>query len=137
MSLIKTKPQKDQSIMDKLNENSDFKKMQDLQGILSSMNTDIGDSFEEGYGEFGWDVTNPVPTNSPFGSISYLAKLRDINGRKPSYERIGSYTADNIDQMIDGYELKYNGGNSKTIYICPYGKENSKRPPSGFSLSYK
>lgn len=138
MNLIKTKPkQKEKSVMDALNENPKFQEMKGLFEIMGKLNeggTDQ-DIMPDGYGEFGHDVTNPIPVNTVMGSIAYLGKLRTLNGTKIQYERIGSTSAQNIDQVIDEYKILDNGQKIASLFICPYNKKNSERPPKGFKIS--
>lgn len=89
----------------------------------------------DGYGEFGHDVTNPIPVNTVMGSIAYFGTLRTLNGTKIQYKRIGSTSAPNIDQTIDEYTILDNGQKIATLFICPYNKKNSERPPKGFKIS--
>jgi hypothetical protein len=138
MNSIKTKPkQKEKSIMDTLNENPKFQEMKSLFEIMEKLNeggTDQ-DTMPDGYGEFGHDITNPIPVNTVMGSIAYLGTLRTLNGTKIQYERIGSTSAQNIDQTIDKYAILDNGQKIATLFICPYNKKNSERPPKGFTIS--
>jgi hypothetical protein len=83
----------------------------------------------EGTGEFGLEVTNPIPTSTNFGSISYLGKLRTLDGVKVEYERRGSYQAANIPSMIDGYKITANGIDVATIFLCPYNKKKFRTGP--------
>jgi hypothetical protein len=92
------------------------------------------DTMPEGYGEFGLEVTNPIPTQTPVGSRTYLEQLHTADGVKVDYERIGSMRAPNIPYMIDGYRIFANSREVATLYICPYNKKNSERAPKGFTL---
>lgn len=138
MNSIKTKPKaKPKSVMDALNENPQFKEMKGLYEVMQTMNeggTDE-DVMPDGYGEFGHEPTNPIPVNTVMGSIAYLGKLRTLDGIKVQYERMGSITAPNIDNMIDEYEIVANGKKITHLFICPYNKKNSDRPPKGFKIS--
>lgn len=93
------------------------------------------DVMPDGYGEFGHTSTNPIPTKTPMGSISYLGKLRTMDGVKVKYHRVGSLSSPNIDSMIDQYEITANDRKVATLFICPYNKKNSDRPPKGFNLA--
>jgi len=105
-----------------------------LKKTMGSQGTDA-DVIPEGTGEFGLEVTNPIPTSTNFGSISYLGKLRTLDGVKVEYERRGSYQAANIPSMIDGYKITANGKDVATIFLCPYNKKNSEVAPRGFKLA--
>ena len=138
MNFIKTKPkEKPKSIMDKLNEDPKFKEMQELFEAMSMLNEGgtEEDTIPDGYGEFGYDVTNPIPVNTVMGNMAYLGKLRTLDGEKVQYERLGSTSAPNIENPIDAYEISVNRQVLTTLYISPYNKKNSERPPKGFKLS--
>lgn len=78
-----------------------IQKMQEL----SQAGTDK-DEIPAGEGEFGLEVTNPVPTNTIFGSNQYLDLLRCDDGGAINYERLGSAGAENIPNPIDIYEIR-------------------------------
>lgn len=92
------------------------------------------DEMPEGYGDFGLEITNPIPTSSIPDSYIYLDSLRTKNGEEITYERIGSMTAPNIKHLIDAYRIFANGKQIAIIYICPYNKKNSKKAPNGFKI---
>ena len=104
-----------------------------LEGLNSSGTTE--DMMPQGYGEFGLEVTNPIPVNTILGSAVYLDKLRTIEGNKITYRRIGSVSAKNISSVIDSYEISTNDKHVATIFICPYNKKNSEKAPKGFKLT--
>ena len=93
------------------------------------------DVMPEGYGEFGLEITNPIPTSSIPDSYFYLNSLRTQNGSEITFNRIGSMGAPNISQTIDAYTISANGKELATIYICPYNKKTSTKAPKGFILS--
>jgi hypothetical protein len=93
------------------------------------------DIMPEGIGEFGHDLTNPIPVNTILGSTAYLSKLRTMDGIKVEYERAGSLTAPNIKRIIDKYIISANGEKVATLFICPYNKKNSDKAPKGFKLA--
>jgi len=105
-----------------------------VKKTMGSQGTDA-DVIPEGTGEFGLEATNPIPTSTNFGSISYLGKLRTLDGVKVEYERRGSFQAANIPSMIDGYKITANGKDVATIFLCPYNKKNSEIAPRGFKLA--
>lgn len=92
------------------------------------------DEMPEGYGEFGLEKTNPIPTSSIVDSYFYLGRLRAQNGSEVTYDRIGSMDSENIKHTIDGYNLFVNGDIITTIYICPNNKKTSTKAPKGFKL---
>ena len=93
------------------------------------------DVMPEGYGEFGLEITNPIPTSSIPDSYFYLNSLRTQNGSEITFNRIGSMGAPNISQTIDAYTISANEQELATIYICPYNKKTSTKAPKGFMLS--
>jgi hypothetical protein len=93
------------------------------------------DVMPEGYGEFGLEITNPIPTSSIPDSYFYLNSLRTQNGSEITFNRIGSMGAPNISQTIDAYTISANGQELATIYICPYNKKTSTKAPKGFMLN--
>jgi len=92
------------------------------------------DVIAEGFGEFGYDVTNPIPVNTIFGNTAYLGRLRTFDGAKVSYERKGSTGANNIENPIDIYDIFDGEDFITTLYISPYHKRNSDLAPKGFKL---
>jgi len=92
------------------------------------------DEMPEGYGDFGLEITNPIPTSSIPDSYFYLDRLRTKNGEEITYDRIGSMKASNIEHTIDAYRIFANGKQIATIYICPYNKKNSIKAPNGFKI---
>lgn len=105
--------------------------------IISLVGGDNGtyeDTMPEGVGEFGLDVTNPIPVNTTVGNMMYLERLQTADGVKVSYERIGQMKAPNIPSVIDGYRIYVRGKEIAKLYICPYNKKNSERAPKGFKL---
>lgn len=130
---VKKKPK---NVMDDLTENKTFKNLKNLVDAMSELNNNATaeDIMPEGYGEFGHDLTNPIPVNSIMGNIAYLGKLRTLDGDRIQYNRIGSTKAPNIDMPIDTYRIIDNGKIIATLYISPYNKKNSQRSPKGFKL---
>ena len=114
------------------------------EALFESMYIGLGNS-EDGcttdvipgaYGEFGYDLTNPVPTRGVPANLTYLRSLRLLSGEKLKWERIGSFSAPNIDNPIDGYEIMTLDGKPLcTIYISPYQRVISKQAPKGFYLA--
>ncbi|MBS9773781.1 MAG: hypothetical protein KGV59_01310 [Tenacibaculum sp.] len=92
------------------------------------------DEMPQGYGEFGLDITNPIPVRSVPDSYNYLKRLRTAFDDKLTYDRIGSMNAPNIEQIIDAYNLYLDNKKIATIYICPYNKKTSSKAPKGLKL---
>lgn len=131
--------EKSERIVQNLQKTQLPKEAQELFEILNKVNqggpgTDQ-DTISDGYGEFGLEITNPIPVNSVFGSMEYLKKLRTSDGKIVENRRTGSMGADNIENLIDEYEISVDGQYLTNIYICPYHKKNSERAPKGFKLS--
>lgn len=104
----------------------------DMPWIYSEGTT--GDKVPGGQGEFGLDLSNPVPTVSVRGSNYYLSRLRH-RGRPVEAKRVGSFSSDATPGMVDGYTLSVSGISVGTVYICPYHKRISRVAPQGFSLA--
>ena len=128
---------KPKTIMDKLLKEPKFREMKELFDVMHALNEDGTDQdiIPEGFGEFGLEVTNPIPVNTIFGNTAYLARLRTIEGIKVRYERKGSTGAKNINNPIDIYEVFDGDDFIATLYISPYHKKNSEMAPRGFKLA--
>ena len=84
-----------------------------------------------GVGRFGLDVTNPIPVTGFSGLDNYFEKL--CTQKKISWNRLGSTSAENINGMIDIYNLTSTDGKSLgRLYVCMYCNETSSRIPEGF-----
>ena len=94
----------------------------------------IEDEMPEGYGEFGIEITNPIPVSSIPDSYIYLNRLRTQNGSKITYNRIGGMNAPNIKNIIDAYKISVNEKQVATFYICSYNEKTSCKAPKGFKL---
>jgi hypothetical protein len=94
------------------------------------------DEIPEGKGEFGLDVTNPIPVRGILANEIYLNRLLTENGEKITWERIGSFGSGNIDNPIDGYAIFDKARKQiATVYISPYHKKISSKAPRGFRFS--
>lgn len=91
------------------------------------------DQIPEGYGEFGLEVTNPVPTLSIRSSNEYLARLR-YRGHSVENTRSGSQQSPVTAGAVDIYQLTQNGQPVGTVHLCPYHKRTSSKAPRGFKL---
>jgi hypothetical protein len=106
----------------------------DMSALTTQNGLDV-DELPSGVGEFGLDRSNPVPTKFATGSMDYLSRLRTLDGNPIKFERSGSTSAPNIEQMIDAYSITDSKGRSLgSIYICMYHKRNSRKAPKGFKL---
>jgi hypothetical protein len=95
------------------------------------------DEIPGGFGEFGYSVNNPIPTNGIMGSNTYLSRLKLISGNIESeWGRTGPRVAENIENVIDEYQLSSPSGERiAVIYISPYHRRNSEKAPNGFKLA--
>jgi hypothetical protein len=135
LDLFKTK--KPRSLLDELMDNPIMKEQKALFDAFSMMCEDgcETDEIPGGYGEFGYSLTNPIPTKTPLGSTNYLARLQSADGAKVIYNRRGSLSSPISQHPIDAYEIVHPDGRLlATIYISPYHKKNSERAPRGFTL---
>lgn len=93
------------------------------------------DEIPKVYGPFGLCETNPVPTQSIWGSDAYLDRLCTKDGQPVTAVRLGSTRAREVTSgIIDMYQISVAGVPITTIYICPYHKRNSEKAPEGFHL---
>ncbi len=92
------------------------------------------DEMPEGYGEFGLEITNPIPVSSIPDGYLYLNRLRTESGSKITYQRIGGMKAPNISHIVDAYRIFVDGREITKIYICAYNKKTSTKAPRGFIL---
>ncbi len=93
------------------------------------------DEIPEGFGEFGLDVTNPIPVQGIISNEVYLKKLVTIDSREIHWEREGSTKTDNIENAIDIYKIFDSSGTLITkLFISPYHKRISNKIPKGFML---
>lgn len=93
------------------------------------------DVIPNAYGEYGFDVTNPIPTRGVPSNEAYLKSLSLLSNESFHWERIGSFTAPNIKNPIDGYKIIADSGEYLcTIYISPYQSVISKTAPKGFYI---
>ena len=93
------------------------------------------DEIPEGFGEFGLDVTNPIPVQGIISNEVYLKKLVTIDGSEIHWEREGSTKTENIKNAIDIYKIFDSGGRLITkLFISPYHKRISNKIPKGFML---
>jgi len=132
----KRKPKKKpKTFMEKFEQIDGMKQLRDYYAVMNKNGT-TEDVHPKGIGRFGYDVTNPIPTNNVFGSQAYLNRLRDKNGNHIAYERLGSTSAENIENPIDRYKITdSNGSDLGIIYISPYQQTISRKAPDGFLMS--
>lgn len=110
-------------------------KKEDLFVLLTKGGT-TKNEIPGGIGEFGLEITNPIPIHTHFELEDYLYNLITIKGEHISFNRIGSGTAPNIKNPIDVYEIFINNNFYTKLYLCPYHKKTSKKVPKGFKVKY-
>ena len=107
-----------------------------LDEIYSNPQKCSEDEIPQGVGEFGLEITNPIPTFGVPANEIYLNKLLLPNGLKPRWRRIGSTSTFSITKSIDMYEIFDNKGETVcTLYINPYHLKISNKIPKGFKSS--
>lgn len=88
--------------------------------------------------DYGYVVSNPIMTSGISSSEIYLSSMRTNEGKKFTWERLGSCCVSELSGiecvMVDKYQLFLDGIEYKTIYICPYGFSSSYAP-KGMKIS--
>ena len=93
------------------------------------------DEIAQGTGEFGLDITNPVPVKTIVGNEVYLKRLRTVDGTPITWDREGSREIKEIWGNIDVYNIFNSAGEKiSTIYISPYHWGMSNKAPKGFKI---
>jgi hypothetical protein len=136
--LLKSWFVKKQSVSDALQSNPIYQQQKQLFDLMDDMSEDgcNTDELPNGHGAFGYEPTNPIPTNTVFGSTSYLARLCALDGLKVVYERNSSVSAEVSPHPIDEYTIRHpNGTVLATLFLSPYQKNNSEKAPKGFTLT--
>lgn len=88
------------------------------------------DVIPTGFGEFGYEATNPVPVRGIRSNVIYLGELRSPNMQRVDFKRIRSIGVENIAGNVDEYELGVAGKAVGYLYISPYHRRISERPPN-------
>lgn len=89
------------------------------------------DQIPGGTGAFGFTETNPIPVNGPIGQLSYLSKLRTLDGQRLFFHRVGSMA-----NMVDLFEaVDFSGKQWFWLYLHMYHPRKSRLAPQGLSLS--
>lgn len=80
---------------------------------------------------------NPVRADMPGGQRAYLNRLRCADGKRPTYQRVGSFGAGVYQRIIDGYEVKCEGSTPEMtmVYMDMYhpGHKEAAAVP-GFTI---
>ena len=128
---------KKRSLWDDLKSNPTFKDQREIYNLLNELCEGgcVTDELPVSSGDFGYDITNPIPTRTVYGNTSYLAKLRLPDGTKVRYERQGSFSSPVSPDPVDGYEIFHPDGRQfAMLYLSPYQRRNSEKSPRGFEL---
>ena len=118
---------KKRSLWDDLKANKTFQDQRELYDLLNELCEGgcVTDELPGSSGDFGYDITNPIPTKTVFGSTSYLAKLRLPDGTKVLYERQGSVSSPVSPDPVDAYNIMHPDGRQLAVlYVSPYQKRN-------------
>jgi hypothetical protein len=130
-------PKKERTLWDELQDNPIFQEQKALYDAMSVLTEDgCGeDEIPGGFGEFGHDISNPIPTNTPYGSISYMSRLRTPDGRKVMYQRMGCRNSETLSMPVDIYRITTQDGEPlATLYVSCWHKLNSAKAPRGLRL---
>ena len=93
------------------------------------------DEIPHGVGEFGLEITNPIPTYGIPTNEIYLKHLVLKNGQKIRWRRERSVQTISISKTIDKYEIfNFNGETICFLFICPYHLKISQKAPKGFKI---
>jgi hypothetical protein len=93
------------------------------------------DEIPQGFGDFGLERTNPIPTYGVPENEIYLSNLRLTNGERIRWRRVGSFEIETINSPIDEYEIfSLNGDTISFLYISPYHLSTSRKAPRGFKI---
>lgn len=90
--------------------------------------------------DYGYTLENPIELTSVSVQYQYLNGIETNDGKKITYERIGSFQGED-DIFIDGYEIYVKGLLKKkkiaTLYLTGEGSYNSISTPKGFRFIKK
>jgi hypothetical protein len=91
------------------------------------------DEIPNGKGEFGLEVTNPVPADGvPLSELYFRFLLTPVNER-PQFKRVGSWETPQFGGPTDGYDLFDSKGTFLArIYVNAYAGGTSEKAPKGF-----
>ncbi len=106
-----------------------------LSEINSNPQATKSDIIFDGFGEFGLEKTNPIPTYGIPSKTAYLNSLRTRNGDRIGYRRTGSFEVENIEKPVDEYEVfNFQGETIAFLYFSAYHWKTSIKSPIGFYL---
>lgn len=136
LNLIKIKPKEKPSQLGELLNDPRFKDVKDKVDAVSKLDeggTDE-DTIPEGFGKFGYEVTNPIPLSAVTGDINYFPRLQTSDGIPVHAKFLNSTNAPNIRKPIHAYEISLNDERITTLYFSINHKRTSKKAPIGFKL---
>jgi hypothetical protein len=94
------------------------------QELAANQKTDV---VPGAHGQFGFEPTNPIPVNGPFGQLIYLSSLRTLSGQKVAFHRLGSFS------KLDVYELvSLDGTQWNILFLNMNYLGKSALSPNGF-----
>lgn len=94
------------------------------------------DEIPTAVGEFGMVSTNPIPVNGPLGEIKYINRLRNKDGFKFLFHRLGPIAKENSNWSIDVYELvSLDGKTWGILYLDMYHPRRSIKVPGSYKFS--
>ena len=105
-----------------------------IEKIKNSPQASTNDEIDGGIGEFGLEISNPVPIKTILSNEIYLKQLQTSTGREISWERSGSCSSNNINHEIDKYQIFCDGKYVIDIYLSPYHYKTSNKAPKGFKI---
>ena len=87
-------------------------------------------------GEFGRDVTNPIPVRGIGGIYVYLKRLRTMGGDKVVAKRVRALFVEGQPSKMDEYDVfAETGALVAKLYLCGYHQRISRKAPRGFKLA--
>ena len=87
------------------------------------------------YGEFGIEISNPIPVNGPVGETIYLNRLRSKNGVWFMYHRVGSVRSPVTDNLVDHFQtISVDLVERYDFYFCMYFSRRSRKAPQSLTL---
>lgn len=81
--------------------------------------------------DYGYSETNPICSSTLAGTDVYLSKLRTVDGKKFTWQRLDGVRADcngTTDVGMDKYQLNLDNQPYKILYIVPYVAEATNAP---------
>ena len=84
-------------------------------------------------GPFGLSYNNPIPVNGLIGTYKYLGKLLSPGGNIFYFHRLGSLSADVVENPVDAYEVvDLKGQHWDIVFLDMYHPRRSNKAPPGY-----